>query len=72
MKSFFFHYNKPASRKAGKPQITVHAGGQCLVVDNVICNVPVAGRLRKEQPRFVMAGKAASIVIDSSNVAILS
>ena len=72
MKAFYFHYNKPASQKAGKPQITVHAGGACLIVDNVVCNVPVAGRLRKDQPRFVMAGKAASIVIDADNVATLS
>lgn len=72
MKSFFFHFNKPASQKAGKPQITLHASGKCLVVDNVVCNVPVAGRLRKEQPRFVMAGKAANIVIDQDNVATLS
>lgn len=58
MRAFFFHYNKPLSRMRGKPQITVHIGGACHVVDNVDCRVPTIGRLRKRQPFFVMSGKA--------------
>ena len=65
MKSFFFHYNKPASSKAGKPQITIHYNKQCLIVDNLICNVPTFGRLRNSQPRFVVAGKCNSLVIEN-------
>jgi hypothetical protein len=71
VKSFYFHYNKPASLKAGKPQITVHTGKACLLVDNVVCNVPTAGRIRKTQPRFVVAGKARSVVIEGG-VALIS
>lgn len=32
---FYFHYNKPASIKAGKPQLTVHYQKTCFLVDAV-------------------------------------
>jgi len=60
-RSFWFHYNKPESRKVGKPQITVHYMGACHIVDNLKCNVPIAGKLRKTQPFWVIAGKTSSI-----------
>ena len=63
-RSFWFHYNKPASNKAGKPQITVHYMNVCHIVDNVTCNVPTAGRIRKEQPRWVIAGKTKEIIFE--------
>lgn len=56
-RSFFFHFNKPASRAAGKPKITVHHAGVCHIVDNVVCSVPTKGRVRKTQPVFVMTGR---------------
>lgn len=68
-KSFFFHYNKPASRSAGKPQITVHTGGKCIIVDNVECNVSTKGRVRKTQPMFVVCGKGNVVIKD--NVAVI-
>jgi len=64
-KSFFFHYNKPASSKLGKPQITLHYNQTCYILDNVVCKVPVSGRIRKTQPRWVMAGKG-EVVIENS------
>lgn len=55
---FFFHYNKPASRAAGRAKVSVHQGGVCHVVDNIECHVHTWGRLRTaKQPHFVMAGK---------------
>lgn len=68
---FFFHYNKPASRSAGKPQITIHYKNQCLIVDNIICNVKTFGRIKKRQPHFVVAGNANKIDI-KDNVANIS
>ncbi len=62
-KSFWFHYNKPASSQAKKPQITIHYDKQCHIVDNVICEVPTAGRIRNSQPRWVVAGKTKGITI---------
>jgi len=63
-KSFWFHYNKPESRKLGKPQITVHFAGVCHIVDNIICDAPTVGRIRKTQPHWVMAGKTDTLRID--------
>lgn len=53
---FFFHFNKPLSRQRGKPQISVHYRGVCHIADNVVCWTPVAGRISKRQPLFVMTG----------------
>lgn len=69
-RAFFYHYNKPASASAGKPQITLHYKQTCLIVDNIDVQVPTKGRLRKRQPRFVVTGKCSSVeIID--NVAIV-
>jgi hypothetical protein len=61
--SFFLHYNKPASQKAGRNKLTVHWRGQCLLVDGIVCAVPIASHDRKTQPRCVLRGRAASINI---------
>lgn len=58
---FFFHYNKPASRAKGKPQISVHFQNSCHIVDNVKVNVKTFGRVRKTAPYFVMVGDAKQI-----------
>jgi hypothetical protein len=71
MRTFFFHYNKPASLKTGKQQITVHYKGCCHIVDNIECEVPTKGRLRKTQPRFVIAGKCSNFIIQN-NIGIIT
>lgn len=63
MKSFFFHYNKPASIKSGKPVISLHYDKKCHLIENIECLVPTRGRIRKDQPLFVMVGKCNSIKI---------
>ena len=62
-RSFFFHYNKPASRAAGENRLTVHWQGRCEIVRSLECYVPIETRARKAQPRCVMAGKAESVTI---------
>lgn len=57
MTAFWFHYNKPASRKAGHPLMTVHCQGACHIVRHIQCHVPVQTRERKSQPHVVMAGR---------------
>lgn len=61
MSAFYFHFNKPATQRAGKVQVSLHYKDTCHVIDNIDCRVPVRGRIRKTQPRFVMAGKAKSV-----------
>jgi len=65
--SFFFHYNKPASRQKGSPVISLHYKQQCHLVGNVVCNVPTKGKINvKRQPNFVMAGKAENVLIENN------
>ena len=71
MPAFFFHYNKPASKQAKKPVISLHFQKQCHLVDNVIVNVPTQGKIRKTQPFFVITGKAKEIII-KENIAYIS
>jgi hypothetical protein len=66
MPSFWFHYNKPASRLAGHPVLTVHHRGQCMLVRGVVCMVPVRSRERRQQPRIVMAGNGVVTVSDGT------
>lgn len=70
MTAFWFHYNKPESRKKGYPQLTVHCRGVCHVVRHVECRVPVRTRERKAQPHVVVAGRG--IVTISGDTAIIA
>lgn len=56
MPAFWFHFNKPETAKRGRPVMTVHYKGQCLMVESIDCAVPVKTRVRKQQPRMVVAG----------------
>lgn len=62
-RSFYFHFNKPASRQAGKPQISIHYQNTCHIVDNVVCKVKTEGKINKRQPLFVMRGKCSKFQI---------
>lgn len=57
MHSFWFHYNKPETQRAGSPKISVHYRGQCHIVDSIVCRVPITSRSRSRQPRLVIAGR---------------
>lgn len=72
--SFYFHYNKPASRAAGKPVLSVHYRGKCYMVDFVRCEVPIESKNNKRQPFCVMTGKSQNLTIeyiDGKSVAII-
>lgn len=61
---FFFHYNKPASKKHQKPVISFHFRQQCHLVSNVVINVPTKGRIRPQrQPHFIVCGIGNNIEI---------
>lgn len=61
--AFFYHYNKPASKKCGIPMISLHYRDRCLLVKNIVINVPTRGRINKRQPHFVVTGRAESVSI---------
>lgn len=60
--SFFYHYNKPASKAAGRNILSIHYRKQCHLVHDIVCNVPTKTKTRKTQPRCVMAGKGVLTV----------
>jgi mannose-6-phosphate isomerase-like protein (cupin superfamily) len=64
LKAFWFHYNKPESRKHGKNILTVHYEGKCHIVEDIKCNVPTETRHRNTQPYCVLAGKGNLIIKD--------
>ena len=64
MKTFFFHYNKPASQKAKRAQISVHFNKTCYIVDNIICSRPTFGKINERAPKFIMKGKCNRLKID--------
>jgi len=68
---FNFHYNKPASLKAGRPILTVHFRGVCHLVSSVRCVVPCETKIRKQQPRCVMAGDCNRVVVSKGQALIL-
>lgn len=67
--AFWFHYNKPETQRRGKVTLSLHYKGQCHLIDNIECFVTVAGRIRKDQPRFVMAGRAHMVLEPSPGIA---
>ena len=68
MPAFWFHFNKPETRKRGRPVMTVHYQGQCVMVEEIECNVPVRTRRRKQQPVMVVAGVGEVTVTDGKAV----
>jgi len=60
---FFYHYNKPASRAAKKPLMSVHFNKKCYVVDHINCHVGSFTVHRKRQPFCVMKGRCSGIKI---------
>lgn len=62
VRAFWFHYNKPESRKQKRNVLTLHFAGACHMVHAIRCKVPVSTRNRKSQPHCVLAGKGAVAV----------
>ena len=64
---FFFHYNKPESRRQGRNVLTVHWKNACLPVNHLKINVPIESHTQKAQPHCVMRGFANSVEIIEEN-----
>lgn len=62
-KVFFFHYNKPESRRLRKPKMSVHFNKTCYIVDHVDCQVGSYTVHRKRQPFCVMKGKCFGVTL---------
>lgn len=51
--------------------MSVHFKKSCVVVDNVICNVPCETKWSKSQPNLVMRGFAKEVIIKNNQAIIL-
>lgn len=58
---FYYHMNKPASKKYGTPLMTVHWRGECHLTENVLCDVPTWTHHNHQQPRVVVKGRASDM-----------
>lgn len=67
---FFIHFNKAASKKAGRVQWTVHFRDTCHIVDHLRVNCAVRSRTQKKQPYAVLTGhvKPSKFRIDRASM----
>jgi hypothetical protein len=62
---FFFHYNKFTGK------MTVHYKGECILANDIDCQVPCETKWNKIQPHLVMRGWCTEIKIDENKKAII-
>tara|TARA_R100000808_G_scaffold142_2_gene1031 strand:+ start:3198 stop:3449 length:252 start_codon:yes stop_codon:yes gene_type:complete len=64
---FYFHYNKPASRREGRPVLTFHYRGTCHRTHSISCMVPTETHERPSQPQVVVRGWANHVYLDDTD-----
>lgn len=73
-KRFFYHYNKPATQKAGKPCLTLHVNNACHIVNGALfqVNCPCESKVHEnKQPRLVMRGWCSEVIFTPEGGAII-
>jgi len=60
---FFFHFNKPESKKQNRNVLTVHWRGSCIPVNAIDCQVSTETHDRKTQPTCIVRGWANDVEI---------
>ncbi len=60
-KRFFFHYNKPESRKQGRNVITLHWNDTCHLIHKIVSDTGFESHDQKRQPRCIMRGWANNV-----------
>ncbi|MEK6881654.1 MAG: hypothetical protein AABY22_18690 [Nanoarchaeota archaeon] len=68
---FYFHFNKPLSKKVGRPQLSIHFQNKCCIVDKITCFVDTESKNNSRQPHCVMRGWADRIIIDKKEATVL-
>ena len=58
---FWYHYNKPLSKRMGRPTMTVHFKDSCINGHKIICHPSTETHERKAQPRMVVRGFAKTV-----------
>lgn len=68
---YFYHYNKPLSKRLGKTMWSVHFRGKCSMVENIACFTQAFSKTNKTQPFAVMQGFAKKVVVARDKTAII-
>ena len=55
-KRFWFHYNKPESKKQDCNILTVHWNNMCVLVHSIQCSVATESHDQKSQPHCIIRG----------------
>ena len=66
--SFFFHFNKPASRAQKRNVLSIHYAGVCHLVHKIkIVGIDISSKDNKRQPHCTMVGKAHFLTVNESS-----
>lgn len=68
-RAFFLHFNKPASRSAGRACWSVHQSGVCHIVHDFVLRATVRPHYRKTQPVCVLKGRGV-VTVDGDTATI--
>jgi hypothetical protein len=60
---FWFHFNKPASKREGRNVLTLHWRGTCHRVHSIRCKTPTETHDRPTQPTCIVRGWAEDVTI---------
>lgn len=71
MKRFYFHFNKPQSKKLGKTIWSVHYAGKCHQVEKVHCLVNSETKANKHQPYAIVQGFCKEFLLNKNECTIL-
>jgi hypothetical protein len=67
---FFFHLNKPETKRLGRAVWSLHYLGVCYQAEKIICNVPCESKSNKRQPLAVMRGFSDSVIVKDKEIEI--
>lgn len=62
-KRFFFHYNKPESKRQGKVIWSVHWNKTCYLVHHIRCYTYTESKINKRQPYAVIRGMGTVLIL---------
>lgn len=62
-KRFWYHYNKPESRRSERNCLTVHWNDECILVNSVKCHVATESYDRRSQPYCIIRGWANDVSV---------
>lgn len=69
--TFWFHYNKAQSVKAGIPKLSIHYKGVCHIMSAIDCRVNTYSYYRRgEQPNLIIKGVCSEFKIIDDKVVI--